>query len=316
MNVSNSIAISYIALGSVLNFKQIEAFVHAARNGGVSAASVALNTSQPAISIRLRELERDLGVELIDRSRRGFRLTPEGREFLEHATDILERAEAAWSRFGDGSNRTGRLRLGVTETIALTWLPELVQRINAAYPALVVELDVDLTAGVWKKLNDGDIEVGLLPGPTEAPGLTAASLGFIRYDWMASPQLDIPKRTLLPKDLARWPVITLGAPSNLHSVIDEWFRRAGQRPRCRDVCNSLGAVASMTRAGIGVSLLPPFMVDDRRAETRLRRLKTDPPLPDLEFVMLSRQGASSPLIRFVQKTAESVSTFDRTPQVA
>ena len=132
-----------------MNIKQIEAFVHVARSGGLSAAARKLNTTQPAISMRVKELERSLGAPLLDRSQRRVRLTPRGREFLDSAEHILSITEDARHRFGGNQPMTGRIRLGVTETVALTWLPELVSRINAEFPEIVVELDVDLTAGVW-----------------------------------------------------------------------------------------------------------------------------------------------------------------------
>ena len=296
-----------------MNLKQIEAFVHAARAGGISAAAAKLNASQPAISMRIRELEKSLDVSLLDRSRRRMRLTPRGREFLDYAEHILRVTEEARSRFGSTKVATGRVRLGVTETVALTWLPALVGRINAEYPEVVVELDVDLTAGVWRKLNSGDLEVALMPRPAQGPGLVTTSLGFIRYDWIASNSLDLPDRSLLPADLARWPIITLGQESNLHDVIEIWFRRHGLKPRRIDVCNSLGVVASLTKAGLGISLLPPSVLRDERNRGELRLLETEPRLEDLEFQAVYPRTADSPVIRFVSEIARQVSTFDPHP---
>ena len=292
-----------------MNLKQIEAFVHAARSGGVSAAARKLNTTQPAISMRVKELERSLNAQLLDRSRRRIRLTPRGREFLEYAEHILAMTEEARSRFGATQSVSGRIRLGVTETVALTWLPDLVSRINTEFPEVVVELDVDLTAGVWSKLNAGDLEIALMPGPAQGPGLVAASLGYIRYDWMASTRLDIPDGQLQPQDLARWPIITLAQESNLHDVIDVWFHRHNLRPRRIDVCNSLGVVASLTKAGLGISLLPPSVLRDERDRGELRLLETAPRLDDLEFQAVYPRNAETPLIKFVADMAHEVSTF-------
>jgi len=292
-----------------MNLKQIEAFVHAARSGGVSAAARKLNTTQPAISMRVKELERSLNAQLLDRSRRRIKLTPRGREFLEYAEHILAMTEEARSRFGATQSVSGRIRLGVTETVALTWLPDLVSRINTEFPEVVVELDVDLTAGVWSKLNAGDLEIALMPGPAQGPGLVAASLGYIRYDWMASTRLDIPDGELQPQDLARWPIITLAQESNLHDVIDVWFHRHNLRPRRIDVCNSLGVVASLTKAGLGISLLPPSVLRDERDRGELRLLETAPRLDDLEFQAVYPRNAETPLIKFVADMAHEVSTF-------
>ncbi len=291
-----------------MNLKQIEAFVQVARTGSVSAAAARLNATQPAISMRLRELERSIQADLFDRSRRTIRLTPEGRAFLERAERIQAMTEETLAEFGARRAITGQIRLGVTETVALTWLPNLVGSINKQFPEVAIELDVDLTEGVWNRLNRGDLEVAILPGPVGGPNLESRSLGFIRYDWMASPSLNIPDRPLTPIDLAAWPIITLGRESNLHDIIDGWFRLHQARPRRIDVCNSLGVVASLTRAGLGIAMLPPSVF---AGEQRLKTLRATPRLDDMEFVAAYPRNTESPLIRFIVDMAQTVSTFDR-----
>ena len=290
-----------------MNLKQIEAFVQVARTGSVSAAAARLNATQPAISMRLRELERSIDADLLDRSLRTIRLTPVGRAFLDHAERIHALAEEALAEFGADRAVTGHIRLGVTETVALTWLPDLVGQINARFPEVAVELGVDLTEGVWNRLNHGNLEVALLPGPVGGPNLECRSLGFIRYDWMASPSLNIPDRPLTPTDLAAWPIITLGRESNLHDIIEAWFRHHGARLRRIDVCNSLGVVASLTMAGLGIAMLPPSIY---AGEQRLKILETLPRLEELEFVAAYPRNMESPLIRFIVDMAQTVSTFD------
>lgn len=292
-----------------MNLKQIEAFVQVARTGSVSAAAARLNATQPAISMRLRELERSIEADLLDRSLRTIRLTPIGRAFLDRAERIHAMTEEALAEFGAPRAITGHIRLGVTETVALTWLPDLVGRINTRFPEVAVELGVDLTEGVWDRLNNGDLEVALLPGPIGGPKLECRSLGFIRYDWMASPSLKIPDRKLTPLDLAAWPIITLGRESNLHDIIESWFHQHGARPRRIDVCNSLGVVASLTKAGLGIAMLPPSIFD---GEQVLKTLETVPRLEELEFVAAYPRNMESPLIRFIVNMAQTVSTFNPT----
>ena len=71
-----------------MNLKHIEALVQVARTGSISAAAAKLNATQPAISMRIKDLERSLDIELLDRSRRNVRLTPTGRAFLERVERI------------------------------------------------------------------------------------------------------------------------------------------------------------------------------------------------------------------------------------
>ena len=294
-----------------MNLKQIETFVTTARTGSMSAAAVRLNMTQPAVSMRIRDLEKQLDIVLIDRAGRELRLTPHGREFLDHAEEILAKVDQAQNLFGSQHVIAGRVRLGVTETVAITWLPALVSRINKRFPKVVVELDVDLTAGVWRKLNAGDVDFALLPGPVQGPRLVTRFLGSIRYEWMASSQLPIPNRTLVPEDISKWPIIMLGQESNLHDVVEAWFRSHGLRSKLINVCNSLGVVAALTRAGLGISLLPPSALTDAHSRRELKLLRTEPRLADLEFHAVYHQNMDSTLIRYIAESSLRVSTFKR-----
>ncbi|GAB4294590.1 MAG: hypothetical protein Kow0058_12510 [Roseovarius sp.] len=171
-----------------MNLKQIEAFLWAARLGSFSAAARRLNTTQPAISLRIGELEKSLGVILFHRGARSLRLTPEGREFGDFAQGISDLAIAAQIRLG-AAHQTGRFKLGVTESVALTWLADLVARLNATFPAMAIDLDVDLTSNIWRKLRDGELDLAILPGPAFGADLLTTYLGAILYTWMAAPDL-------------------------------------------------------------------------------------------------------------------------------
>tara|TARA_B100000686_G_C16744627_1_gene948687 strand:+ start:661 stop:1560 length:900 start_codon:yes stop_codon:yes gene_type:complete len=293
-----------------LNFKQLEAFVQVARSGTVSAAAARLNTTQPAISMRLKDLEHSFRSNLFDRSARKIRLTPVGHELLEYAERIQLLAEEALTKFGSEKVMTGHIRLGVTETVALTWLPKFVSSINHRFPEVGLELDVDLTEGIWNRLNRGDLEIALLPGPVGGPNLRSQSLGRIRYDWMASPSLNIPDHLISPKTLSLWPILTFGNDSNLHDVIEEWFQEHGVRPRRVDICNSLSVVASLATAGLGIALLPPSIFDDT---SKLKLLETEPKLPDLEFVAVYSRRTESPLVRSIVEMAIELSNFKLDP---
>ena len=101
-------------------------------------------------------------------------------------------------------------------------------------------------------------------------------------------------------------VIEQALALTLHAVIEAWFREFGAQPRRIDVGKSLGVVASLTIAGLGIAMLPPSIF---KAEKQLMILTTEPNLSDLEFVVAYRRNMSSPLIRSIIEIEESVSTF-------
>src|SRR5689334_12425765 len=117
-----------------LTLIQLETFYWVARLGGFQAAADRLNTTQPGVSTRIRHLEQTLGVPLFDRSGRSARLTPRGRDLVEYAQRMLGLADSIRQHIGDSSALVGRIRLGVADTAALTWLPDMLARGRAAFP--------------------------------------------------------------------------------------------------------------------------------------------------------------------------------------
>jgi len=292
-----------------MNLKQLETFVWIARLGGFSAAARRLNATQPTISMRIQGLEKSLGVRLFERAGRAVWLTPKGREFAAYAEKIVDLSREAHQRLGDHKSLSGRVRMGVTETIALTWLPRLVTRVNAAFSAVVVDLDVDLTSGLWHKLGAGELDLALLPGPVRDAHVVAGYLGSTLYTWMASPRLGLPRRRLTPKDLEASPIITLSSDSNLHEIIENWFHDNAAEPHRIVVCNSLGVVAALTVSRLGVSLLSPEIFREEIARGELVILDIAPRIEPFEFLYVYPHRGDSPLAPVIADLAREISTF-------
>src|SRR6478752_3008396 len=124
-----------------MTFKQLEALYWIARLGGFAQAASHLHTSQSAISKRVRELEQLFDTELFDRSLRTARLTEKGEEMFVLASKLLEQRDAAVEQFGKPGVLERRIRLGVTELSAMTWLPRLIGVIQQHYPKVILEPD-------------------------------------------------------------------------------------------------------------------------------------------------------------------------------
>ena len=229
--------------------------------------------------------------------------------------DLTSEAE---TRLSDRTQFAGRLRLGATETIALTWLSDLVVRMNEEYPRLVIDMNIDLTHVMWRKLRAGELDMILLPGPAYGNDLATTYLGSILYTWMASPKLKKvdTSRPLTPRDFASVPIITLSEESNLHAIIETWLRDIRSEPRRLDVCNNLGVVAELTIAGLGISMLPPEIFRPRIESGDLCELKTEPPIAPLEFWAVRARQHVSPVTETIDELAREASTFHFDENVA
>ena len=110
------------------DFKALETFLWVVTLGSFRGAAQKLNTTQPAISQRIAQLEREMGVKLLQRDRRAALPTPSGRQMMVYAEKLIGLRSEMLASIGDRSAMRGVLRLGVAETIVHTWLPQLIKQ--------------------------------------------------------------------------------------------------------------------------------------------------------------------------------------------
>lgn len=268
-----------------MNFKQLETFFWAGRLGSFQAAADRLSTTQPGVSTRIKELEYDLGTPLFDRTGRSAQLTPQGRELMAFAERMIDMTEEIRQRLGSPSTMSGLIRLGVADTIALTWLPELVARIGRQFPLFSVELEVDLTVHLLRKLQEHTIDVGFLVGPVPGPELAVEPLWSTPVAWIASSLLVEGDGPFTAAMLAEVPIISHTRGTHQHLAIDQWFRSAGVIPKREISCSSLASIIRLVESGLGISVLSPIVVEAGLRERRLRVLQAERPFRPNDFVV-------------------------------
>src|SRR6202000_857217 len=132
----------------MVDFKSIETFLWVVTLGSFRGAGQRLNTTQPAISQRIAQLEREMGVKLLNRDHHVASRTPSGRQMLVYAEKLIGLRSEMMAEIGDRSAMRGVLRLGVAETIVHTWLSQLIKRVNHVYPNLSLQFEVDITSAL------------------------------------------------------------------------------------------------------------------------------------------------------------------------
>lgn len=278
------------------SLKQVETFYRVAECGSFQAAASHLNTTQPAVSVRIKELERALGVELFDRSTRQARLTPRGRALLVHARRLLVLAEELRDDIAGPEAVTGLIRLGVADTVAMTWLPQLVERIAERFPRLGIELEVNLTVNLLQQLQNRAIDIAILVGPVPTPVVSVMPLGSVRLEWMASPRLNLPRGPVTADMLARLPIITYSHGSHQPAMIQQWFRAQGVKPRRFNACTSMATIVRLTACGLGLSVQPADAMQSEIQSGALYEVETTRPFPPNDFVAAFGSESHSALL--------------------
>lgn len=275
------------------NFAQLETFYWIARLGSFHAAARHLRLTQPTISARIRELEASLAVSLFDRVHQRAEITPAGRDILVHTRQILRLADDMERTLQRRDPMRGLLRLGAVESVALMALPQLLSRLTASYPELRVELTVDVGTLLSRKLNARQLDLAIVTDPEPDDRVVVSDVGRVELGWVACQGLSLPKRELEPADLASLQIITNPEPSTLHTIIMEWFGRAGFEPEYVSACNSHTLMSQLVCAGHAIAVLPVKTLQSELRSGRLKVLATRPRIaPRPLFICQARDSAN------------------------
>ena len=293
-----------------MNFQQLETFRWIARLSSFGKAARKVNATQSTVSMRLAELEKELGIVLLDRTRRSVRVTPKGRDLLRYAEEVALLVSEIRHHVGNAETVSGTLRVGAAELVALTWLPRLVRAIKESYPLVDVELQVGVSGPMLNQLESGQLDLVLMPTQDQpAPGMRTESLGTVRFGFVASRELGVPARPQTAASLMKWPLITHGPESVLHAILVEWFGRAGVALRSVVTSSSMEAAAMLAAAGLGVTFLPLFYYEPWLQEGKVMRVRIRPAIAPIRFSAILPQGRAMPLVDAIVKLAVQHSSF-------
>ena len=243
---------------------QLKTFLAVVRQGGVRKAAAALNLTQPAVTARIKNLEETLACALYDRTSRGIRLTKRGELLLAHAEKFEHLVELVERDVVDPQGVEGRLRLGVSETIAQCWLPDLVSRLHARYPRLEIEINVDISPSLRAGLLTREIDLAILLGPVSEHTVNNVALPEFDLAWYVAAEA-----TAEAACLSR-PVLTYARNTRPHRELKELlFERVGPDVRLFP-STSLSACFRLVAADLGVAALPRALGQEHVAAGRIR----------------------------------------------
>jgi DNA-binding transcriptional LysR family regulator len=270
----------------LITLKQLEALHWIAELGTFERAAAKLNTTQSAISKRIQELETATSIAVFDRTQRGARLTEEGASLLAIGQEMLGLRERIFSLKGAQESPARRLRMGVTELTALTWLPALVSELRTGYPRIRFEPEVDLSRNLFERLLNGSMDLIVIPEAFGDRRVSALRLAEVQNSWMASPDLVPGDRTLTLEELGAYTILSQGAQSGSGVYLDRWLRSRGASFSRVLSSNSLVALVGLTLAGIGVSYLPRRCYQPLVETGKLRVISTRPLLPPVPYAAM------------------------------
>ena len=270
-----------------LGLHHFETLVWIARLGSFRAAAERLNTTQPGISARVREIEAQLQTTLFQREGRGVVLTARGRQLVRECEPLLFGFERVLLQTKGYSGAEGVVRIGVGEIAAASCLPGFVDELKRDLPNVTLDIELDLTSRMLHNLQAGKADLAFVAGPVATPGVITASIGHVRLVWVRSAAAARPADQL--------PLWSIGDKSPIYYVLERALRSSAQPQARINSCNNLHTLIQIIARGQGVALLPETMVREQLASGAF--CEAFPPPPDvIEFQTCIRATEKDPVI--------------------
>ncbi len=284
-----------------MELRHLRYFVAVAEEGSVSvAAERRLHTTQPSLSRQLRDLEYEVGAQLMIRSARGIELTAAGRVFLDHARLALAQVDAA----GEAARRAAQpakpsFALGFLTGHEIDWLPEAIRLIRDQFPNIEITISSQSSPDLAGALVRGKLDAAFL-----RPEMQASNLAFTVVAKeplvvvLPSDHRLASHEAINPEDLAGETFISVSntAPV-LRVVIDDYLKQSGIDIKPDHEVDHLAMAVSLVASTRGVALLPAY------AQNLLPKSVTSRPLrgevPTIELVVGYSKTNTSPILKLL-----------------
>ena len=241
-----------------LNLDQLQTLQDVVSLGSFSAAANKLHLTQPAVSLQIRELEKKLGVRLVERVGKRAYPTAAGAELIIHARKLAQGAEdalAAMRRHREGW--LGRVRLGTSVAVCTYLLPPVLAQLRRDHHDLEVVITVDTTEAVVSRILANELDIGIVTMPVKEH--SAIEVEPLREDPMmaffSGSERGLPAHAT-PRYLAGRDLILNQRSSQTYKIIAQWFEAAGIEPSPIMELGNSEAIKPLIAAGVGVGILP------------------------------------------------------------
>ena len=246
-----------------MNFHQLEIFYAVAQQLSITAAASTLRVTQPAVSLQIKTLERELGLPLFERGGRKLALTQAGEALYRCAVSILHARDEAQRSIAELSAATkGKLILGANTTGGMYLLPRIVKEFKELYPETEVLLQIESTEWLYDKILQNVVDMALVGGPTEdrrfgVEGVCADSLALI-----VSPSHPFARPGKISlKELETQSLVVPTQGSRTRQLVERRLKEAGLTPRIVMQLIGTEAVKKAVEANLGVAFVSRYAVE-------------------------------------------------------
>jgi DNA-binding transcriptional LysR family regulator len=298
-----------------MNTRFIETFVTLAQQGSFRATARLLHSSPATISALIKALEDELRTELIDRTASDFRLTSSGQALLTHAKKVVEAARALRQAADLEVEMQGPIRFGVIDAIVHSWLSLYVRQLKVSFPGLVVELTVDSSPALKKKILASELDIAVFAGSIDGEKVAARALASYPVRWIASRELlSCTDADVVRLALAR-PILTFGRGTTSHQAVERIVHALARDvgipgEKIRITCSSsVAAIVQLVRDGYGVAAIPALFANDDLESGRFAELLLGPVPPPIDVSLCTSINAPPAVIAAAEVARSACATY-------
>lgn len=285
-----------------MNLRFVEAFYWVASLKSISRAADKLYLTQSAMSSRIATLEEELGILLLDRRDKQFKLTVAGARFFVYAQKLLELQREVKQEMGSGAPMAVSMRIGAIESVLHSWLIPWLEKLRVDHPGLELELTVETTPILMDQVQRGTLDLVFAALPASADGVRNQALPPMDMAFVGNPALH-KKRNYRLDELAEMELLTFQKGSQPHVTLLDLFKQNRMEPKKVHAISSISAMVQLVQGGFGVALLPRAAVQRLTGFASLKLLTCDKKLKALPIHASYRTDPTSSIVETVVRSA-------------
>jgi len=251
-----------------MELRHLKLFCTVVEHGSFTAAADKVHTVQSNVTMRLKELESELGQPLFIRQKSGVVLTSAGHTFLGYARRILQLTDESRNALLDTVTPAGHLRLGSMETTAAIRLPHVLTRYRKKYPRVQLSLLTGTTVELIKAVESHSLDGAFVGGFHENSALLQDEIFQEELVLMSSGEFD--SLDALIRTIPQQTVLVFRAGCFYRSTLEHWLYQAGLATNQVMELGTLDGILSCVAAGLGITLLPKSVAESGAARSAIR----------------------------------------------
>lgn len=297
-----------------MELRQLRYFVAIVDHGSLSRAALILHVAQPALTQQLRQLEEELGVQLLHRSAQGVLSTDAGKVFYEHAQAILKQVADARSAVAQSAARpSGSVTLGLPHSISGALALPLLTATRARYPEITLQLTEELTGNLSDQLKSGRVNLAVLfdDGQLSQFATTPLADEELHFICRADAAYAQGEHSLTLEQALAATLILPGLQHGVRPRIESVARQAGLTPGNVIEINSIAILKSALLADMGATILPSAPLLDELQRGTLRALRIHNPSISRTVVLCGSRNipltnAAAAISRLVRQVSDEL----------